>query len=381
MIPIPVLHFLKIIASIMAFNLKVAIVHDSLTQLGGAERVVEALHEMFPQAPVFVLVMDKKLEEKFFGWDIRTSWLQVVYNIIPKFQWLFPLIPLALYSFNFSGYDLVISSSSSFAKNVHVPKGTPHINYCHTPTRFLWTDQNYLEQELTGFLKLFRPLARVILKWMKGWDYKRAQAVTHFIANSKEVQKRILAYYNRTSVVIYPFVDTNFWHPVGEKSNYFLLAGRLQPHKRNEFIIEIFNSLGLPLHVAGTGRQENYLKALAKSNITFLGRISDVELRKEYSGAVGFIYPQLEDFGLMPLEAAACGTATLAFGRGGSLETVIPGVTGELFYEYSREIVSDKIENWNASRYGADNLRQHAEQFSEDKFKTAIAAEVDKIVN
>lgn len=356
----------------MLNSLKVAIVHDSFTQMGGAERVVEALHELFPDAPVYVLVMDKNLKGSFAGWDIRTSWLQIIYNFIPKFQWLFLFIPLALYSFDFSGYDVVISSSSGFAKNIHVPKTTVHINYCHTPTRFLWTDGDYVNQELTGFSKLFRPLARVIIRWMKTWDYARAQQVTHFIANSQEVQKRIMAFYGRTSTVIHPFINLPMWHSEGKQGNYFLLAGRLQPHKHNEFIVNIFNKLGLPLHVVGEGRHKKYLQSIAAPNIKFFGRVSDEELRRKYSGALAFIYPQLEDFGLMPLEAAACGTPTLAFGKGGSLETIIAGQTGEFFYEYSENTVSDMVRHWSKLKYENHTLVNHAKQFSKEKFKDKL---------
>ncbi|MCL5774694.1 MAG: hypothetical protein M1333_00615 [Patescibacteria group bacterium] len=168
--------------------MKVALVHDSLTQLGGAERVLGTLHEMYPSAPVYVLVCSREFRQKFRAWDIRTSWLQFFYNFFPRFQYLFPLIPLALKSWNFRGYDLVVSSSSSFAKNISVPKGVCHINYCHTPTRFLWLDRDYLSQELPGFLKLFAPVARLMLIFLKHWDFKSAQRVGVFVANSEEVR-------------------------------------------------------------------------------------------------------------------------------------------------------------------------------------------------
>ncbi len=157
-----------------------------------------------------------------------------------------------------------------------------------------------------------------------------------------------------------------------QKGDYFLLAGRLQAHKRNALMVEIFNELGLPLHVVGKGRQESFLRSIAKPNITFLGRISDEQLRDEYSGALDFIYPQIEDFGLMPLEAAACGTATLAYGKGGALETVIPGVTGELFGSYDKEKIKQLIVNWQPQKYSTDALRSQAEKFSKEKFKQQI---------
>ncbi len=395
-------------------NFKIALAHDSLTQLGGAERVLQALHEMFPQAPVFVLVQDKKLKELYKTWDIRTSWLQVFFNIFPKLQYYLPLIPLAVSGMDFSGYDMVISTSSGFIKNIKVPKNCTHINYCHTPARFLWSEPEYVDQEAPFML---RPVARFCIKLMKKWDYNGAQRVKYFISNSAEVQKRVKQFYNRESVVIYPFVDLSFWNlgsvsviasasdlsavasaedeaisaqnkiassdallaMTVKKRDYFLLAGRLQAHKKNGLVVEIFNELGLPLHVVGTGRQEEYLKSIAKSNIKFLGKISDAQLRNEYSGALAYIYPQVEDFGLMPLEAAACGTATLALNKGGSLETVIPGVTGEFFSSYDKAEIKKAILAWNYKKYSTENLQQQAKKFGKEKFKNQFAEFINKL--
>lgn len=407
--------------------MKIALVHDSFTQMGGAERVVDAFHEIYPKAPVFCLVFDVGFKEKYRGWDIQTSLLQIIYNYYSRFQRLLLLIPWAVDSLSFKDYDLVLSSSSGFVKNIRVPKNCVHINYCHTPTRFLWSDQNYIKQEVPWIFRGF--VNKFVLPKLKAWDLRGAKRVNYFIANSEEVKKRIKLYYNRDSVVIYPPVDTNFWHPVlyrrhseGElpelsqvrqgstteesqsksgneeilrpsaafgsqddaldgKRDYFLLAGRLQPHKQNDLIVKIFNELNLPLHVAGTGRQEKYLKSIAKNNITFLGKVSDEKLREEYSGALGFIYPQTEDAGLMPLEAAACGTATLAYGKGGALETVVPGATGEFFYDYDKEKIKQLILNWNVQKYQADQLRSQAEKFSKEKFKQQILGFINSIKN
>jgi glycosyltransferase involved in cell wall biosynthesis len=348
--------------------MKIALAHDSFTQLGGAERVIEALHEIYPEAPVFTLVFDPQLKSHYQGWDIRTSALQTVYLTAGKLQYLLPLIPWGVDNLNFSGYDLVISSSSGFIKNIRVPKPAVHINYCHTPTRFLWSNPEYIKQEVPLWL---RPAAAVLLKRLKAWDLRGAGRVSKFIANSREVQKRIEQFYHRDSEIIYPFVDTNFWQPVKAKKDYFLIAGRLQAHKNNNLIIEIFNELKLPLHVVGTGRNERYLKSIAGTNVTFLGRVTDEQLREEYSGALGFVYPQLEDFGLMPLEAAACGTGTLAYGVGGALETVLPGVTGEFFGSIGQ--VKQLIQTWQAQKYSLENLRKQAEKFNKEKFKQRIS--------
>jgi glycosyltransferase involved in cell wall biosynthesis len=233
----------------------------------------------------------------------------------------------------------------------------------------LWSDADYVQQEVP---KILQPIVELLLEWMKKCDYKGAQRVTHFIANSKEVRARIRKYYNRDNIVIYPFIDTEFWKSACSKKDYFLVVGRLQAHKKNELIVEIFNELNIPLHVVGAGRQESYLRSIAKNNINFLGRISDEQLRDEYSGALGVVFPQIEDFGLVPLEAAACGTATLGLAKGGSLETIIPGVTGELFENYNKEIIRQQILSWNPQKYKTDELRRHAEKFSEEVFEKQL---------
>lgn len=349
--------------------MKISLAHDSFTQIGGAERLLDAVHELFPESPVYTTVLDKHLTEHYSSWNIRTSWLQPVYNVFPKLQLLFPLVPVALRSMKVENSSVLFSMSSSYIKGIRKPAGSVHINYCHTPTRFVWTDYGYAESQLPVLL---RPFARIYLHWLKRWDYKVAQKVDVFIANSKEVQQRIKKYYGRDSVVVYPFADTNFWKPTLAKSDYFLLAGRLQPHKNNEVVVKLFTKLGLPLHVVGTGRQEQYLRSIAGPNIKFLGRVTDEQLRDEYSGALAFIYPPYEDFGMMSIEAAACGTATIGLGKAGILETVIPGKTGELFAEPTQEHMEPIVKSWDSSLYSQQILVEHAKQFSKDKFTSRI---------
>jgi glycosyltransferase involved in cell wall biosynthesis len=356
--------------------MKVALVHDSFTQLGGAERVMDSLHKIFPDAPVFTLVLDKKMKPVYKTWDIRVSNLQKFYNFFPKFKYWLALIPWAVSTLNFEGFDLVISSSSSFVKNIHVPKNATHICFCHTPTRFLWSEPNYVNEEVPFILRFF---AKKFLEYMRSWDLSGAGRVTFFLANSNEVKKRIQKFYSRESVVIYPCINVNFWKKTKEKENFFLLAGRLQAHKNNEILVKVINELNLPLKVAGTGRQLEYLKSIAKPNIEFLGRVSDSELRDLYGSALGYIYPQIEDFGLMPIEASACGTATLAFGKGGSLETILEGITGEFFYSYDKEEIKQKILNWKSEKYLEENLRKQAEKFSEENFEKEFLEIIEKL--
>ncbi|MBI3231598.1 MAG: glycosyltransferase [Candidatus Doudnabacteria bacterium] len=348
---------------------KIILVHDSFTQLGGAERVMDALHDMFPDAPVYALVVDERLSSRYQNWRIKTTWLQYFYNLMPKLRyWLF-FIPWAVASIKIKNAHIVISSSSGFVKNINVPKNCIHINYCHTPARFLWIDKDYVNQEVPFLLK---PFVKVFLSWMKKWDLKGAQRVDYFVANSKEVQKRIADVYHRASSILNAGIDTEFWKPSGAKQNYFLAAGRLQAHKKFDFVVECFNQLGLPLHVVGIGRQEKYLRSLARSNTKFFGRISDEQLREEYSGAKAFIYPQVEDFGLMPLEAAACGTPTIAFADGGVLETVVAEKTGKLFKTYDKENFKQLILTWNPQEYQVEELRSQAKKFNLDNFKATF---------
>jgi glycosyltransferase involved in cell wall biosynthesis len=307
---------------------------------------------------------------------LLTSPLQTLYLTLGKLQYLLPWVMWAVDNMDFSGFDAVISSSSGFVKNIRVPKNTKHICYCHTPPRFLWFDKNYVKDEVPFLL---RPFVSYILSRMKKWDLAGSKRVTNFIANSKEVQSRIKEVYDRDSEVIYPGIDVGFWSnqksdsPTGEqkkKSDYFLIAGRLQPHKNNEIVVEVFNELGLPLHVVGTGRQEEYLRSIAKKNITFFGALDDIKLRDEYSGALGYIYPQVEDFGLMPLEAAACGTGVIALGQGGALETVLPEVTGEFFN--NQNDLKQIIQNWQPQKYSTNGLKTQSQKFSKEKFKESI---------
>lgn len=351
--------------------MKVITGHDSYTQYGGAERVFEGMHELFPESPVYTLAIDRKLKESTKNWKVIVSPLQKIYSIYPHLQHLFVFIPVVLKFFKLEPADLLLTSSSAYLKGLRKPKGAIHVNYCHTPTRFIWSDYVYAVGEVTPIL---RPLAKLYLKWLKKWDFRSAGKVDYFIAGSKEVQSRIKKYYKRDSVLIHPFINDEFWMPSREKGDYFLIAGRLTPYKDYDKVIEVFNILGWPLHVIGTGRYEKYLRSIAKDNITFLGRVDDISLRYQYSGARGFIYPQLEDFGMMPLEAAKCGTATIGLAKGGSLETIIPGKTGELLEEFSTQNLINLLKVWDEKKYLASELDKHAQQFSKAIFQTKLKA-------
>lgn len=356
---------------------KIVLAHDSFTQLGGAERVVAELAAMYPDAPIFTLVADEKIVTAMgiAPSRIKTTWLQGLYKLFGTFQWLFPLAPLALATSRVPDADVIISSSSAFIKGLRKGKAV-HINYCHTPTRFLWIDPQHAYKEIPHLL---HPLAKLMFGWLKIWDLRAARRVDAFIANSKEVVQRIKDCYKRDSELIYPFIDTEFWQPSRPKQSYFLVAGRLQYGKGLDVIIEAAKQLDLPLHVAGTGRYEPALRSMAGKQTRFLGRISDEELRDEYSGARAFIYPQVEDFGLMPLEAASCGAPTIGLAKAGSLETILPGVTGELLAEFSIDTLRDALKKIDNSNLDIAAMQQHVQKFAKSEFGSKIKQFVEKV--
>jgi glycosyltransferase involved in cell wall biosynthesis len=350
--------------------------HDSFTQRGGAERVVEALHELYPRAEVYTLVRDKKYRGNLNGWKIKISALQALYSIWPHFKHFLFFLRSGVKSLHLPENSIILSSSSLFMKGLAIPANSIHVNYCHTPVRFLWSEPEYINQEVPGLL---RPLVRWYLQRLRSWDKASAKKVDYFLANSREVQKRIKQYYGRDSEIIYPGIDTDFWQPIKPKENYFLIAGRLQAHKSSDVVIEAFNELGIELHVVGKGDDEARLKNMSKMNIKFLGFLGDEQLRDQYSGALGLIYPQLEDFGLTPVEAAACGTATLGLAQGGSLETVIPGQTGELLPHMDKEPIKQAVRSWQVSKYHTATLQAHAANFSKKSFQLRVKGFIGQV--
>jgi glycosyltransferase involved in cell wall biosynthesis len=264
----------------------------------------------------------------------------------------------------------VLSDSSSFAKGAKTGK-VLHVCYCHTPTRFLWTEMgDYLKStKYPYFIKL---LAKPVLNLLKKWDFVAAKRPHYFIANSQNVQQRILKYYQRESVVIPPPVDVEAFYPEGQKQPYYFVASRLEPYKKIELVIEAFNELGWELKVAGSGTNSEKLIKLAHSNVEFLGRISDEELRKHYSEAQAYIFPAEEDAGIMVLEAQACGTPVIAYGAGGALETVVPGVTGEFFDQQNSQSLIKVLQNFSPSKYDSAKIREHALFYDKKKFQERI---------
>ena len=365
---------------------KIAIVHDFLTYFGGAERVLMSLHKLYPDAPIYSLLYDEsKMKQYFPKAKIRSSFL----NRLPKFirkrkKYLLPLMPTAAETFDLRDFDLVISSSSSFVKGIITKPKTTHICYCHTPTRFLWDwHYNYLEEnKIKGIKKIF---ILPILHYLRMWDKSASERVDYFIANSEHTAKRIKKFYGRKSEVIYPPCVTKFPPPPlrkGEQwnsSDYFLIVSRLSPYKKIDIAIEAFNKLELPLVIIGDGEDRKKLEKMAEKNIKFLGFQPEEKLAQYYQNCYAFIFPGEDDFGITPVEAMFFGKPVLAFRKGGILETIIEGITGEFFDDPIPEILADgvrRIKN-NYDQYNPEKIKEQAGKFSEEEFKKKIVRVVD----
>ncbi len=348
--------------------MKIALIHDHLAQDGGAEKVLQAFQEIWPDAPTYVIVHNpEQANEAFRGKDIRTSFLQHWPMGVKRYQWYFPLMPSAVESYDLMDYDVVLSSTASYAKGVITRPDTLHICYCHTPTRYLWSDTHTYVQELQAsrLLKWFLPF---FLTYVRVWDKAAADRVDEFIANSKLVQGRISKYYKADSTLIYPPVELDRF-TIGEPKDYYLAGGRLVPYKRFDLIIEAFKRLGRKLIIYGDGPELQNLKMQASDNVEFVGRVTDEELAKLYQGALAFINPQIEDFGITMVEAMATGRPIIAYRAGGAEEILIEGETGEFFDHQTWEDLADVVVRFQPEKYSPERIRQRAEEFSLERFK------------
>ncbi|MBU2229397.1 glycosyltransferase, partial [Patescibacteria group bacterium] len=321
--------------------MKVALIHDHLAQDGGAEKVLMAFQEIFPDAPTYVLVYNsKQANSNFAHKDIRTSFIQKLPGGVKHYKWFLRLMPAATESYDLSEYDIVLSSTSAFAKGIITKPETLHVCYCHTPTRFLWSDTHSYVQELP-YGPIFRKLVPLVLHKIRIWDRIAADRVDRFVSNSKIVQHRIKKYYKRESDVIHPPVDIRKFSVSNNIGNYYLMGGRLVSYKRFDMGVQAFNRLGIPLKIFGVGPEFANLKKMARPNIEFLGKVSESEKRKLFSEAIAFINPQEEDFGIVMIESMASGRPVIAFNKGGAREIVVSGKTGELFSDQTWEALAD----------------------------------------
>ncbi|MDD4900671.1 MAG: glycosyltransferase [Patescibacteria group bacterium] len=355
--------------------MKVALIHDHLAQDGGAERVLKVLADLFPQAPIFTLLYEKKYADKYYRHrQIETSIIQKLPGGVSHYQWYMPFMPMAVEFFDLSGYDLVISDSSSFAKGVITSSHTLHLCYCHTPTRYLWSDTHQYINELK-YSKYFKKAISLALNYIRMWDKLAADRADAYIANSRFVAGRIRKYYKRESTVIYPPVEVEQFKIAPATEDYFLIGGRLAPYKRVDLVIEAFKRAGKKLKIFGDGVDLPRLKNLARGcdNIEFLGRVNDETKAKLYGQALAFIYPQEEDFGITAVEAMASGRPVIAYASGGALETVQDGVSGIFFNEQTAASLAQAINNFNSSKFDPKIIKQHAEQFGVERFKKEIS--------
>jgi glycosyltransferase involved in cell wall biosynthesis len=355
------------------YGLKVAIVHDWLNQLGGAEGVLEALKELHPEAPVYTSIYwPKAMPQEYEAWDIRTSWLNRLPLIKTHHQPFLPLYPLAFEGFDLRGYDLVISNKSAFCHGVITPSETVHICYCLTPTRFLWDYHNYVQHERVN--PLAGALLSPILRNLRLWDKAAADRVEHFVAISESVRQRIHKFYRRDAVVIHPPVDVERFTVHRDHEDYFLVVSRLIPYKRIDLAVEAFSQLGLPLRVVGDGRDRQRLQAMASPNVEFLGRLPDYQVEQLLSACRAFVFPGVEDFGIAPLEAQAAGRPVIAYAAGGALETVVEGVTGLFFREQTADSLTEAVARFDDGDFDCAAIRRHAQGFDKETFKNRLQA-------
>ena len=350
--------------------MKTAIVYDRVNKWGGAERVLLALHEMFPDAPLFTAVYDEKkaVWAKVFP-EIRTTFLQKIPFAKGNHELLGTFTPIAFETFDFTGFDLVISVTSEAAKGIVTKPDTKHICYMLTPTRYLWSAHDYYFRN--PVLKLF---SRPAVGYLRQWDKIAASRPDKMIAISSAVQKRIKKYYKRDSEVIFPpagilFTALRSAVKSGVEENFYLVVSRLVAYKRTDLVIEAFNSLGKRLVIVGSGSQLRFLKLKAKKNITFAGDLTDKELAGYYQKAKALIMPQEEDFGLTAVEAQSLGTPVIAFKGGGALDSVVDGKTGVFFNKQTTSSLKKAVKRFEKTRFSQQELKKNADKFSKDRFK------------
>ncbi len=351
---------------------KVALVHDFLIKLGGAERVLKVLADMYPDAPIYTLLYDEKAVGSVFPRErIVTSSLQKYPEFIRKrHKLLFPQMPKAVEDFDFAGFDLVISSSSAYAHGIITPLETKHISYCHSPMRYAWDyTHQYMDEQNAGALK--KIIAQWLLSKVRIWDSSASDRPDVYLANSRNAWRRIKKYYHQDSIILYPPIDIARFKPQKKHDGYFLIVSTLTPYKKIDQAIHLFNKIQRQLIIIGDGPQRGYLESIAGPTIDFLG-FKDDEIVADYlQNCRAFVFPGEDDFGMSPVEAMACGKPVFGYGKGGLLETVKPGISGEFFYTHTLRDMEDALARlmFNEKKYKASSIRKEAEQFSTEQFK------------
>lgn len=377
--------------------MKVAIIHDWLTGMRGGEKVLEVFCELYPDADLYTLIhLPGSTSKAIESMDIKTSYLQGIPGISKRYRSFLPLFPHAVEGFDLKGYDIVLSSSHCVAKGVIPHPGAMHVSYIHSPMRYVWDlYQEYFGKGRAGWLS--RKAISIFAHYLRIWDVTSSARVDHFIANSGHVARRVEKYYRRSADVIYPPVDCGRFGVSQRDDDFYLIVSAFAPYKRLDIAIEAFNSLGLPLKIIGEGQDEKRLRGLARSNIEFLGWQKDDLIKECYSGCKALLFPGVEDFGIVPVEAMASGRPVIAYGKGGVTETVVPlnkpevgaygytpvqgseeNPTGVFFYEQTVEalIGAVKIFEENQDRFDKKAIRDHSLRFDRGIFKNKIRAYV-----
>ena len=346
--------------------MKVAIVHEYFASMGGSEAVALELRQLFPESTMFTLFADKRHLRGgvLDNVDVRTSFLQRLPQVASRYFFYYPLFPRAVASLDLRGYDLVISSSHGWVKNILTSPGTLHICYCHTPLRYAW-------ESIDPGLPLdrwIRPLTRSLMGRVRSWDQRATDRVNVFVANSREVQARLQRCYGRPSQVVYPPIDTSFFVPQREQGDYILVVSRLVQYKRVDLAVQACTQLRLPLKVVGEGREMRKLARMAGPTVELLGWQSRERLRNLYAGCRAFILPGKEDLGMTALEAQASGRPVIAYGDGGALETVVSGETGIHFAPQTVDALINAIEEFQHMHWDNERIRRNALHFDHAVF-------------
>jgi glycosyltransferase involved in cell wall biosynthesis len=358
--------------------MKVALVHDWLTGMRGGEKVLEAMARLYPDAPIYTLVHHRgQVSAELERHEIRTSFVQRL-PLQRAYRWYLPLFPRAIEAFDFTGYDLVFSSSHCAAKAVKTPATTTHLCYCHTPMRYAWDQFDaYFSPERNGRLKF--ALIRQMMRRLRRWDRETAGRVDAFLANSGYVADRIHRYYGREAEVLSPPVDTRRFVPTGTApGDYYLMVTALSPYKRIDVAIEAFNRMQRPLVVVGWGPERERLEAIAGAHVRLAGKVDEATLIDLYQRCRGLLLPGIEDAGIAPLEAMACGRPALVLAQGGAPEAVIDGVTGVHIAESGIEPLIRAVDTAEALSFNSRRIREHAERYSSESFEARLREFADR---